>query len=271
VLGIWTYSEWKFTDGSSVYPRTPPSTANSWSGTVVRSGVVSVKATGPDIRYPSWVLVVSSRTGWAFAAVSPQKVENGAGSGACAGQLPLLPNPPTPSSNMGYSCLAVGWNYSSPTTVSSGPNTSYKYLSSASNRSLYQWERVPDLDNTGTGLYTKQTGTYNASSNPGGCISGANLAAQTQRHEIASMQGHWGFYKNAQDNPSNNFGTIFEAKVGPPSQSTEEFLFELNTALNNARTNIRNAFLVEPYVVDHDQNGTFLGWVNYPPAYNTCQ
>ena len=173
---------------------------------------------------------------------------------------------------MGYSCLSVGGANYVTSAVAGGPNNQYKYnTSSGSNQALYQWERVPDLDNTGSLFYTKQTGTYNAQSNPSGCISGANLAAQTQRHEIGSVQGHWGFYKNAQDNSSNNRGTIIEARVGLPSQSTAEFRDQLNTALNNAGTNIRNAFLVEPYGVDRNQNGTFLGWVNYPPAYTTCQ
>ena len=267
-----TTSEWEFTDGiSTVTPLTNPGT--SWSGTAVKSGAVSVKVTsGSNQQTLSAFWTVIPRSGWAFSAVSPQKVANGAGSGDCSGQLPLLPNPPEPGSNMGHSCLSLGpVNYVT-NTVAGGPNAVYKYNSSAgSNTSLYQWERVPDLDNTGSLFYTKQTGTYNASTNPGGCISGASLAAQTQRHEIGSVQGHWGFYKNAQHNPSNNYGTIIESKVGPPSQSTTEFQNELNAALNNARTNISNAYLVEPYGVDRDQHGIFLGWVNYPPAYNNCQ
>lgn len=274
VLAIWNVSNWQYRDGvtGAITVSDPSRTAKNWLGVVVRSGTVSVQASGPDNRSLSKPLSVITRSGWAFTAVSPGKVGNGAGTGGCTGQLPLLASPPVPGSEMGHSCLFTGdLNYVT-YTVPGGPNSQYKYNSSnASNSALYQWERVPDLDNSSSAFYTHQTGTYNAQTNPSGCISGVNLAAQTQRHETGSVQGHWGFYKNAQDNPSNNFGTIIEAKVGLPSQSTDQFQSELNSDLNTAKTTIGNSFAVEPYGVDHDQNNVFLGWPNYPPTYNNCQ
>ncbi|MGH9434039.1 MAG: hypothetical protein ACRD3T_21125, partial [Terriglobia bacterium] len=78
---------------------------------------------------------------------------------------------------------------------------------------------MPDLDHTGSTFYQKQTGHYDVHTDPNGCISGANLAANTQRHEIAVVEGHWGEYKVAQDESSNNVGTLAESLVGAPSQN----------------------------------------------------
>lgn len=158
--------------------------------------------------------------------------------------------------------------------VSGGPNNGYIYATSATNSyltnpTIFQWEIVPDLDSTTSTFYTKQTGHY-SQSNAGGCILGSNLAAQTQRHESGAVQGHWGFYKNSQDNASNNLGTIIEGQVGPPSQTTTEFNNALTTAVTNAATTIKNATAAQPYAVNYDQNDLFLGPINFPPSYTSC-
>ena len=146
-----------------------------------------------------------------------------AGTGGCAGIWPLLRTPPQAFSDLGYSCLCQAWNFTV-NTVAGGPNANYKYTTSPTNTgTLYQWERSPDLDNTGSVFYSKQTGTYNAPTNPSGCISGANLAAQMQRHEAGTVQSHWNNYKAAQDNSANNLGTQMEAQVGLPSTSESQF------------------------------------------------
>jgi len=140
----------------------------------------------------------------------------------------------------------------------------------------YQWERVADLDNTTSTFYTKQTGTYNAQSDPTGYISGSNLATQTQRHEIGLaqsnyIQSHWIEYQDALNNSSNNFGTIMEASVGPPSESETTFESGLNTALSNANAAIGTAFGVEPYDVNLNEYGALLGYPNYAPSYSNCK
>ena len=160
--------------------------------------------------------------------------------------------------------------------MSGGPNSGYWYVSSATNSNgslltTFQWERVPDLDNTSSTFYQKQTGTYNATTNPGGCISGSNLAGSAQRHEIGSVQGHWGFYNDAQNSQSDNLGVVAEGQVGSPSVSQGQFQTSVNNALTSAAQAIQNATEVEPYPVNYDQYDMLLGWTNFPPAYNSCQ
>jgi len=221
-----------------------------------------------------------ARSGWAFTAVQPVKVSNGAGTGACAGApLPVLVSPPDGTGNIGQSCLVMQSSYGD-TTVSGGPNNGYWYTTSASpsyngTATIYQWERVPDLDNASSMFYTEQTGTYNAQTDTTGCINGSNLATQTQRHEIGLAQSnyiesHWGEYQTALNNTSNNFGIIIEAGVGPPSDSQTTFQSGLNTALTNANRTIGTAFNVEPYDPNFNEYDVLLGYVNYAPSYNSC-
>jgi hypothetical protein len=134
---------------------------------------------------------------------------------------------------------------------------------------------VPDLDNTSSTFYTKQTGTYNAQTDPSGCISGSTLATQTQRHEVGLagtnyIESHWGEYRTALNNSSNNFGTIIEGSLGPPSDSRTTFENGVNTALNNAKTAIANAYAVEPYNPNYNEYGVLQGIVNYAPNYTSC-
>ncbi len=276
-----TFSSWKFTDGTNTVNGS--GTSASWSGMAVQSGTVSVTATYNSVNDPlSASLTVNARTGWAFIAVSPVKESNGGGTGACAGGLAVLGSPPTATSgDMGKSCFAPeeGWGVAQVTDA--GPNSGYWYTTSASSSNngvatAYQWERVPDLDNTSSTFYQKQTGTYNSSSDPSGCISGSNLATQTQRHEIGLassnyIESHWGEYQAALSNSSNNPGVVIEKTTGAPSDSTQDFNNSVTSAVTNANSGVVSAYQAEPYGVDHTEYGVFLGYVNYAPNYNNCQ
>lgn len=136
---------------------------------------------------------------------------------------------------------------------------------------MYQWQRVPDLENTSSTFYQEQTGTYNQQTDASGCILGSNLAAQTQRHEVGSVQGHWGNYNNAQNNSSNNLGVVAEQTVGSPSSTSDQFKATVSGVMNTAAQTISSATAVEPYGVNDDQNGKFLGNINWPPSYASCQ
>jgi hypothetical protein len=50
-----------------------------------------------------------------------------------------------------------------------------------------------------------------------------------------------------------------------------DFQAAVSNALNNAAQTIKNACAVEPYGVNDDQNGNFLGNINWPPSYTSCQ
>jgi hypothetical protein len=133
---------------------------------------------------------------------------------------------------------------------------------------IYQWEIVPDLANSSSQFYQAQCGNYNVQTNPNGFISGANLAAQTQRHEIGSVQGHWGEYNSAQNNTANNVGLVYEGLIAPPGVSIGTAVG--NSPISTDQSNISSKFLVEPYPINEDQNGVFLGNINFAP-YQSCQ
>ncbi len=68
--------------------------------------------------------------------------------------------------------------------------TAYMYDSSASSSgngvaTAYQWERVPELDSTTSTFYPKQTGTYNAQTDPTGCISGPTWRRRRSATKLA--------------------------------------------------------------------------------------
>ncbi len=258
-------------------------TSSSWTGIMVTSGTVSVKVSlgvGGNSQTPTANVTVNLRTGWAFNSVSPQKVANGSGTGLCTGLLPVLPTPTSNSSDFGQFCYQGGWTYHF-SQVSGGPNNGYYYTTSVSNvdgangnPTAFQWERVPDLDNASSTFYMEQTGTYNVSNpstGPNGCVSGSNLATQTQRHEAGSVQGHWGNYNNSQNQSSNNLGVLAEAQVGLPTLTSNQYQAQVDNALQSANSTILTATQVQPYPVNDDQNGTFLGFVNFPPAYTSCK
>ncbi len=278
-----TISNWKFTDGTNTV--TTSSTGSSWSGTAVQSGTVSVTvASGGQSPSLSSAWTVNARSGWAFTAVSANKVPNG--SAVCldpATVVTLASPPPAPSGGsnetvLGYSCLTVEYGFTA-ATVSGGPNDQYKYVASvsATNPSkniatTFNWLRIPDLDGTMSTFYVSQCGNYNATSNPNGFISGANLAAQVQRHEAGGAVSHWAEYKTAQDNPSNNLGAGAEPLIGTPSTTMNTFSQATVPNTLNAGVNaITSATSSESIPgVNYDALGNFLGYVNYAP-YHSCQ
>lgn len=216
-------------------------------------------------------LSVSARSGWAFTAASAQYKQAGPGTGACS-WLTVRPTEPQTDryADLGESCLEQGRGAWTAGTISGGPNNGYKYVPSApSNTTIYQWVRTAGLD-SGAVFYGHQIGSYNAQSNPGGCISGAQLATNVERHEAGSIQGHWGNYKTSQDLASNNVGTIIESSIGTPSETQSEFQTSVNNSLNNAQGRILSGAAVEPWSVHYDATHTFKGFINWAPAYNSC-
>jgi len=78
----------------------------------------------------------------------------------------------------------------------------------------------PDLQNTSSAFYKAQCGNYNATTHPNGFISGSNLLTNTNRHESGTIQSHYENYVTAQNNPSNNLGTVAEKMTGLASAQT---------------------------------------------------
>ena len=256
-----TFSNWKFTDGTNSV--TSSSTSSSWSGIAVRTGTVSVTITLSGMTPTlSASLTVNARTGWAFSASSSNQVPPQ--TLVCQGSTVVLTSPPSSSSREGYSCLQQGSSYNYQ-TISGGPNSGYTYITSASNTTTYQWEIVPDLANTSSQFYQAQCGQN-------GFILNSNLAVQTQRHEAGLarsnyVQSHWIEYKSAQDNLSNNIGNVYEGLVAAPGVSIANVVNA--SAISTKQSSISSAEQAEPYPINDDEYGNFLGNINVQP-YQKC-
>lgn len=277
-----TTSEWKFTDGGTIVtPGVNPGT--SWTGKVVKSGIVSVKVTKGTNNQPlNWPLVVTARSGWAFTAASAQKVPNGSALCGDSPTVTTLASPPVANQNneapLAKFCVTVAYSFQTD-PVNGGPNSGYKYVTSVIGTSpspaniptTFKWLRVPDLDSPTSTFYQAQCGNYNSSTNPNGFISGANLDSQTTRHEAGATASHLDNYEGAQDNSTNNLGTNAEGQTGTPSTSTGDFVIQVQNALDPKKSAITSAAASENIPgVNYSSSGNLLGYVNYQP-YASCQ
>jgi hypothetical protein len=207
---------------------------------------------------------VTARSGWAFPAVSPTQQSNGYDCGG--GEVLWLPSPPSNSGDaVGKFCLVQNYSYT-PDTVNGGPNAGWQYMLSLSGGGTsYNYVISPDLLNSGSAFYQAQCGNYNAQTTPNGFISGANLLANTTRHESGTIQSHYQNYVVVQSG-SNNLGTKGEALVAPPGA---DFGQQAQTALQGAWQSILSATQVEPCGVMYNGSCTFQGYINFYP-YVSC-
>jgi|GEM_PF-1809314 len=266
-----TFSHWKFTDSSSNTVTTTQSTS-SWSGAAVTGGTVTVQvsSTGGNTLTLSASFTVTARSNFAFTAVSPTSVANNSTPSTACSTL-SVPSPPVQNSAVGVSCLDQEFSANDQAVSDSGPNQGYHYVTSASNSSSgiatgYYYVISPDLSNTSSAFYFAQTGTYDPQTNPNGYISGANLLADTIRHESGNVNAHYENYVLAQNNPANDVGVVAEAQTGPPGQSTTTFETNVTNALKNAAATIKSAMQVQPCnqsYTGYDATCTFQGYVNY--------
>lgn len=98
-----TFSNWQFADGSNVVVSANGSSAKTWTGIAVRSGIVSVTATllSGGSQIISGPLTVIARSGWAFGPHTPTQVPT---TTLCTGPQP--PVTPVPGSLTGASAFS---------------------------------------------------------------------------------------------------------------------------------------------------------------------
>jgi hypothetical protein len=264
-----TFSNWKFTDSNNNIV-TSTQTTNSWSGTMVTSGTVSVQvsASGSNSAIPTASASVTNRN-WHTGPATPAEVANGT-----FFSLPVPPQSTGDDSGLGefqwHYVLNSNLQYS--TINDNGPNQGYTYWPSNQIFSTwnFQYEINPDLENTGSTFYQAQTGHYNATTNPSGCISGSNLLMQTNRHEWnSSTQSHYAFYSNSLNSSSNNPGDFLEQQFAVPGANLNNFATNSNSGITSRLSNVTSASDVQPFPVNDDAAGNFLGTINYAP-YNLC-
>jgi hypothetical protein len=242
---------------------------------MVTSGTVSVFVNG--ISAPLSYSVTANPRSWKTGPASPASVPNGT--------FYTLPVPPTPTgldAGLGEFLENTGnsGTFYSIFISDNGPNNGYGYYATEpAFTTSFQYEISPALV-PGSTFYTEQCGNYNAQTKPSGYISGSNLTTQTNRHEWNSAtESHYAFYSNSIAG-ANNPGNYVEARIATPGTSQETFDTTTGSGLNNATgpgsclgTGIYQLICqntsVEPYAVNEDSNGNFLGNINYAP-YASC-
>ncbi len=264
-----TFSNWKFTDSSNNIVAGSGST-NSWSGTMVTSGTVSVSVAVGGNSTPLSASVTVNNRNWHTGPATAGEVANGT--------LITLPVPPQNTGDdagLGYFkwhyVLNSGPQYS--TINDNGPNQGYTYWPSNQIFSTwnFQYEINPDLENTGSTFYQSQCGNYNATTNPNGFVSGSNLLAQTNRHEWnSSTVSHYAFYSISLNSSSNNPGDFLEQQIAPPAANLNNFATNSNSGITSRLSTVTSDSQLEPYPVNDDAAGNFLGNINYAP-YTSCQ
>lgn len=212
----------------------------SWSGTMAVGGTVSVTFNGAS--QASTGVTVQNRTGFAFSAVSATPQSSGF---KCGGGI--FP---------GLGCRAYGWRQPIiglhcmnqtlsfiVSTISGGPNHGFNYVTSISN------SRGSAATN------------FNWDNGSNGFIGGANLRANTIRHESDSAS------QSIAGSASNNLGTVAEQQAAAGSQST--FIRNVESTLKGRVSTITSAAAVEPFGVNGNASGAYQGPIN-SHTYQSC-
>jgi hypothetical protein len=273
-----TVSGWQFKDGSgNTVTRTASPGSLTWPGVMVTGGTVSVTATVSGASTPlSTSIAVTNRTNFAFTAVNPTPLTGNSITCYASGTT-VLTTPPNGGS-LGASCPDLTFSFVAAAPISdNGPNNGYQYASSVSSTNesgqptQFQYIIVSDLLSATT-FYNKQCGTY-SSSNSSGFIAGSQLKQNVLDHEAGSVLSHWTEYVNAQNNSSNNIGTVLEANIGTPGTSQSAYALALTNAGTNATNSILTAVAAEPCNDlpndDSSQSCKYCGSINYSP-YTSC-
>jgi len=155
--------------------------------------------------------------------------------------------------------------------VSGGPNDGYHYYASKTAIDVsFPYVINPDLNNQNSVFFKSQCGDFDPVSRPFGFISGVNLELQLRRHEYTGKeQSHYAFFSKALADPKNNPGDFLETRVHGPGLNHVAFHTTTITELRNRVKVILDASGAEPYPANHNEQGEFLGNVNYYP-YQSC-
>ncbi len=190
--------------------------------------------------------------------------------------LPLPPQPSGSFSGLGYSNWRAAYGSLSYLTIGDGgPNQGYTYFTSNFSWTNfdYRYEINPDLENTGSTFYQAQCGNYNATTNPNGFISGADLLTQTRRHEYnSSTQSHYAFYSVAVSSAADNPGDYIEQQIAVPGADLNTFNTNVQSGITSRFNDVSSAVSHEdpPWPVNYNENNIALGNINYAP-YTACQ
>lgn len=252
----WTYVD----DNGYVVTRDPGDLSGTWSGQMIRSGIVSVQVRIGSLLYlptPHPIAVIP-RQGWMFSPVPAQKQPNG--------YTTLLAIPATPTTGPGNQKATLGKSHlflwDSPTygLVGSGPNAGYRYIVNAfdfgifdgtAGATFYYWTIAADYENSSSTFFNKQCGNYNETTHVGIDSIATQINAITV-HESGVANSHYAIYLQINNDPGLNIKAKYEGLVGAPNVSENGFKAYVTNQINAARSAFYLAFGHEPCVNDGD-------------------
>jgi hypothetical protein len=187
-----------------------------------------------------------------------------------------LASPPNSTSFKGASCADLAFSFGDSAISDSGPNNGYRYVTSVSSTNGAEATQFPYIVVTdllsATTFYNAQCGNY-SSTNSAGFIAGSQLKQNVFDHEQGSVLSHWSEYRDAQNNPSNNVGTVLEAVTAPPGTAQSTYESQLTQTGKNALNTIVTAASSEPCggdpTMDSSRSCAKCGAINYSP-YSSC-
>jgi hypothetical protein len=284
-------SNWRFepdTASLGTVRRTANREDTKWQGVFVTKGKVRVTVMRGvvDISPPALDISVEPRSGWAWTPVTPQKKDLTVTQPIFTTPGGRVLNPPNPPDGSGYIAGASGLDMifsplpGNATSVSdNGPNRGYKYLSQTLGQSrlinnvnrltAFYWVMAPDVENLMSDFSRKQCNAV-AVGTSRFVISGLNLKNNTERHESGNTQSHFQRYRDFQNVPENNLGSVAEQTIGGKDTPLTTFTSSLDSSLTTLINTISSAAFPadeavtnQPYGVNFNANGQDQGDINF--------
>jgi hypothetical protein len=274
-----TISGWSFANGVDTVTRTSGTGSNTWAGTLVASGTVTVTVqVGAHTYFLSKVITVANRaSAFGFNAVpsvqvpNPTVLHNGT-------TLGVSTTPPTGFQATGFSTVYVPYTFYPDELADNGPNHGFKYVVSINNSrfgvSAYaKYVIAQFVEDTGSPWYLAQCGNWHPTLQPNGYISGSIMLSSLRNHESGLVNGHYGQYVASQNSPTNNPGFLAETELAGPTVAMAAFVSGVLLKLDAAVQRIYADHAVEPCgstdATLSPLDCSFQGFTNYVP-YVPC-
>ncbi len=267
--GAVTY-DWTYVDSNQYVVTRADHESPTWSGPIVRSGIVSVQVrVGSLVYFPTpHPIAIIPRQGWMFPALPAVRQLNRYNA------VLTVPRTPVPDKKAGISELQLKVS-AQPSQVETGPNAGYVFIRTAdlfdsTGSSYYYFVIADDYDDPTSTFYKKQCGDYEHTH------MGADTI-DTQRaaiiyHESGLLYSHYAKYLQLNGDPSYNLKPVYENLVANPNEASG-FGTMVNTKIQAARTRFLDAVGAFEPCGDHIARLPGCGRqivVNFPPYPYVC-